>query len=61
MTAPVTLERLERAIKTIAEAMVEHNLPGLETYVRRLEAEGDRLLSEGDAIEYARAILRKSA
>jgi hypothetical protein len=41
--------------------MVEHNLPGLMVYMRRLEAERDRLLSEVDAIEYANAILRKSA
>jgi hypothetical protein len=59
MTA-ITIERIERAIHAVAEAMVEHNLPGLLIYMRRLEAERDRLLSEVDAIEYANAILRKS-
>jgi hypothetical protein len=57
----VTIERLNAAIKTVAEAMVEHNLPGLLVYIRRLEAERDRLLSEVDAIDYGKRLLRKSA
>jgi hypothetical protein len=60
-THKVTTERIDRAIKTVAEAMVEHNLPGLLVYIRRLEAERDRLLQEVDAIDYASQILRKSA
>jgi hypothetical protein len=57
----VTIERLKAAIETVAEAMVEHNLPGLIVYIRRLEAERDRLLQEGDAVEYAKRLLLKSA
>jgi hypothetical protein len=61
MDSSVTIERLERGIKTVAAAMVEHSLPGLLVYIRRLEAERDRLLQEVDAMDYANQILRKSA
>jgi len=49
----VSVERLKRAINTVAEAMLEHGLPGLRVYIRRLEAERDRLLQDVDAMEYA--------
>ena len=55
--APLTVERLERAIKTIAAAMVEHDLPGLLVYIRRLETERNRILQQADAIEYAKELL----
>lgn len=61
MTPAVTIERIDRAIKTVAEALVEHQLPGLLVYIRRLEAERDRLLQEVDAMDYANQLLRKSA
>jgi hypothetical protein len=53
----VTVERLERAIKITASCIVEHNLPQLLPTLKRLEAERDRLVQEGDAIEYARRVL----
>jgi hypothetical protein len=55
------LQQLDRAITTVAEAMVIHNLPGLLVQIRRLEAERDRLLHEVDAIDYAKEIIRKAA
>jgi hypothetical protein len=53
----VTVERLESAIKVTARCMVEHDLPQLLPTLKRLEAERDRLVQEGDAIEYARRLL----
>jgi hypothetical protein len=41
--------------------MVEHNLPQLLPTLKRLEAERDRLLREGDAIEYAKRLLATAA
>jgi hypothetical protein len=61
MTAPVTLERLERAITITAEAMSRHNLPQLLPTLKRLEAERDNILMNGDPIEYAKRVLAKSA
>ena len=52
-----TINRLERAITATARAMVRHNLPELMRTLKRLEAERDRLLAEGDAIEYAKRLL----
>ena len=57
----VTIERIDCAIKTTAKAMTRHNLPQLWPTLRRLEAERDRLIQEGDPIEYARRILDKEA
>jgi hypothetical protein len=53
----VTVERLERAIKATARCMVDHDLPQLLPTLKRLEAERDRLMKEGDAIAYARRLL----
>jgi hypothetical protein len=54
----VTIERLERAIKVTARCMVDHDLPQqLMPTLRRLEAERDRLMRDGDAIEYAKRLL----
>jgi hypothetical protein len=50
-TATITPERLERAIRTVAEALVEHDLPGLRYYIQKLKTERDRLLSEVDAVD----------
>jgi hypothetical protein len=55
---PVTIERLESAIKTTARCMVTHDLgPQLMPTLKRLEAERDRLMRDGDAIEYAKRVL----
>jgi hypothetical protein len=54
-----TIERLERAIKVLAREMLrfpdlaDRVLPNL----KRLEAERDRLLQEGDALECAKRAL----
>jgi hypothetical protein len=53
----VTVERLENAIKITAYCIVRHDLPQLILTLKRLEAERGRLMSEGDAIEYARRLL----
>jgi hypothetical protein len=60
----LTVERLDRAIKTVADSMLRHNLPQLITTIRRLEAERDRLArqveEERTALDYAREILRRT-
>jgi hypothetical protein len=53
----VTLERLDRAIQLTARCMVNHQLPQILPTLKRLQAERDRLLREGDALEYARRVL----
>lgn len=55
--ASVTVEELERAISITADVMVRHNLPQIMPTLKRLEAERDRLLREGDPIEYAKRVL----
>jgi hypothetical protein len=55
----VTVERIERAIATTAYCMAEHNLPQLLPALKRLEAERDKLITEGDPIEYAKRILEQ--
>jgi len=55
----VTLERLNRAIEVTARFMVEYNLPQIMPTLKRLEAERDKLLAQGDAIEYAKRVLEK--
>jgi hypothetical protein len=57
----VTIERIERAIKTTARVTERHNLPQLMPTLRRLEAERDRLIRDGDPIEYAKRLLRGAA
>jgi hypothetical protein len=61
MDSVVTIERLERAIAVTARCMAQHNLPQLLPTLKRLEAERDRLLQEGDPIEYAKRVLGKAA
>jgi hypothetical protein len=53
----VTVERLERAIGTVARMMVKHNMP-LGPTVRFLEAERDKLQQETSDMRYAMEILR---
>jgi hypothetical protein len=58
-SATVTIERLERAITMTAYVMAHHNLPQLLPTLKRLEAERDRVLREGDPIEYAKRVLER--
>jgi hypothetical protein len=44
----VTIERLERAIAVTAYCMTKHNLPQLLPTLKRLEAERDNLIANGD-------------
>jgi hypothetical protein len=53
----ITVERLDRAITITAKAMERHNLPQLLPTLKRLEAERDKLVTEGDPIAYARRVL----
>jgi hypothetical protein len=59
MTRPVTIERIDKAIATTAEAMTRHDLPQLLSTLKRLEAERDRLIREGDPLDYARRVLER--
>jgi hypothetical protein len=55
----VTVERLERAIHTVADMMVKHDMRQLIVTIRFLEAERDRVQQATAAMDYAREILRK--
>jgi hypothetical protein len=55
----VTVDRLERAIHTVADMMVKHDMRQLILTIRFLEAERDKLQQETAAMDYAREILRK--
>jgi hypothetical protein len=57
----VTIERLERAIKTTARIIERHNMLQLMPTLRRLEAERDRLIRDGDPLAYVRRLLGKDA
>jgi hypothetical protein len=59
MTAGLTVERIERAIAIRAEAMARHNLPQLLPTLKRLEAERDKLIMDGDPIAYAKRVLAR--
>jgi hypothetical protein len=54
----VTVERLERAIGTVAKVMVKHDMP-LGPTIRFLEAERERLRQRTADMDYAMEILRK--
>jgi hypothetical protein len=60
-SSPITVERLERAITITAEAMTRHGLSQLLPTLKRLEAERDSLLLNGDPIEYAKRVLATRA
>jgi hypothetical protein len=53
----VTVERLERAIRAVAGWMIQYDLPQVLPTLKRLQAERDRLLKEGNPIEYAKRVL----
>ena len=61
LMAAVTVERIERAIAITAEAMARHNLPQLLPTLKRLEAERDKLIANGDPIAYAKRVLRRQS
>jgi hypothetical protein len=55
----VTVERIERAICTVADAMVTHDMDLSDT-IRFLEAERDKLRQKTTAMDHAREILRRN-
>jgi hypothetical protein len=57
----VTIERLDRAIDTVAQMMVNHDMQQLIVTIRHLEAERDRLRQETGAMDYAKEVIRKRA
>jgi hypothetical protein len=59
MTEPVTIERLGRAIAMTARCMTQHNLPQLLPTLKRLEAERDNLIANGDPIDYAKRLMAR--
>jgi hypothetical protein len=61
MTAAVTVEHIDRAIKTVARMMAKHDMPDLIVTIHQLEAERDKLQQRTDAMAYAREILRRAA
>jgi FtsZ-binding cell division protein ZapB len=56
----VTVERLDRAIGTVADVIVRHDIDLMPT-IRRLEAERDKLTQATADMDYAREILQKRA
>jgi hypothetical protein len=52
------IARLNCAIAVTADAMVRHHLPQILPTLKRLEAESDRVASEGDALDYAKRNLQ---
>jgi len=57
----ITIERLQNAIAITADVMARHNLPQLLPTLKRLEAERDSLVMNGDPIEYAKRVLARLA
>jgi hypothetical protein len=59
VTSAVTVERIERAIDTVADMMVKHELP-LGPTIRFLEAERDKLLRQTSDMDYVKQILARN-
>ena len=55
---PVTIDRIERAIHTVATMMVKHDMD-LSPTIERLEAERDKLQRATSVMDYAREIVAK--
>jgi len=53
---PVTIDRIERAIHTVATMMVKHGMD-LSPTIRFLQAERDKLRQATAAMDYAREIV----
>jgi hypothetical protein len=54
-------ERLDNAIAVTAYVMQRHGLPQLLPTLKRLEAELEKLRTDGDPIEYAKGVLERRA
>jgi hypothetical protein len=68
MTMPaashLTVERIERAIRITAQAMIDYPDVARDyiwPHLKALEAERDRLIQEGDPLEYAKRVLGRAA
>jgi hypothetical protein len=61
MDSVVTVEHLERAISVTAACMARHSdlARRLMPTLKRLEAERDNLIANGDPVEYAKRILAR--
>jgi hypothetical protein len=59
--AAVTVERIDRAMHTVASMMVKHDKPHLIVTIRFLEGAQEKLQQETAAMDYAKEILRKRA
>ena len=57
-SSPITVERIERAIDTVADMMVKHGLP-LRPTIDFLEAERDKLLRQTTDMDYAKQIVAR--
>jgi hypothetical protein len=51
----------DTAVQALAFMIQYNTLPGALSLLRRLEAEHDRLVAEGGAIEYARRVMMRGA
>ena len=59
--ATLTVERIDRAMHTVASMMVKHDKPHLIVTIRFLEGAQEKLQQETAAMDYAKEILRKRA
>jgi hypothetical protein len=60
--SPVTVERLDRAIRITAQAMIDYPDVARDyiwPHLKALEAERDRLIQEGDPLEYAKRVIER--
>jgi hypothetical protein len=55
----VTVARIDRAMKTVARAMLKHDMPELRATLDRLKAEREWIQRETSAMDYAIEILRQ--
>ncbi|WP_213775061.1 hypothetical protein [Bradyrhizobium sp. dw_78] len=61
MMKELTAEDYETAVQALAFMIQYHNLPGALPLLIRMEAERDRLIAEGGALDYARRVLARGA
>jgi hypothetical protein len=59
MSVGITVERIDRAIDTVATMMVKHDMDLSDT-IRYLEAERDKLQRKTVAMDYAKQILARN-
>jgi hypothetical protein len=60
-SGPITVARLNNAIRIIAKGMTLHKEPKARPILERLVEARDRLRSEGDALEFARRVLEETS